>query len=218
MGTEVSYLAEMHDIPQRRVYKRRRAVLVGAGLLLGLVGIFLWWVGRPPALRFVHRGTRVCQRHSANSRVSVYSLAGEFQELAARARAELLARGFREEDRGDGDLNCVLVRGGYTSRVRTIVVVKDFAFAGATSDSILYRPQPGHISVEVQHIRRPVLEYLPVKWQYRYQRCVHPGKEIRLVEPAQPGRPRTIRLIPPGQPSFPPGGRRQPASKDPNNR
>jgi hypothetical protein len=194
-------------------------MVVGAGLLLGLGGIFLWWMGRPPMPRFVHQGTQVYHRRSANSSVSVYSLTGKFQELAARARAELPARGFQEEHRGD-DRSCVFVRGDYASRVRTIVAVKNYAFESATADSIAYRPRPGYLSVEVQHIRRPVLEYLPVRWQYWYQRCFHPGKMIRLVVPAppgQPGRSRIIRVIPPGTP-LRPGGRRQPPIKDPNSR
>jgi hypothetical protein len=215
-------LAEAREIPKRPGYRRRRAVVAGAGLLLGLVGAFLWWAGRPPVPRFVHQGTRLYHRHSDNSSVRVYSLTGEFRELAARARAELLTRGFREENRGD-DRSCVFVRGDYASRVRTVVAVKNYAFESATADTITYRPRPGCISVEVQHTRRPLLEYLPVRWQYWYQRCFHPGKMIRLVEPVppvrpgQPGRPRIIRVMPPGTP-LPPSARRQPPVKDPNNR
>jgi hypothetical protein len=215
-------LTEARQIPQRPVHKRRGAVVAGAGLLLGLVGIFLWWLGQPPVPRFVHQGVRVYHRHGERNSVSVYSLTGEFQELVARARTELLGRGFQEENRGD-DRSCVLVRGDYASRVRTIVAVKNYAFESATADSIAYRPRPGCISVEVQHIRRPLLEHLPVRWQYWYQRCFHPGKTIRLVErappgqPGQRGRPRIIRVIPPGTP-LSPGGRRPPPIKDPNNR
>ncbi len=216
----MSSLTEASQIPNRPGHRRLRAVVVGVGLLLVSIGLFLQWAWRPPVVRLIEKETCVYHRHGGDSDVSIYTLAGEFQEHVNRARAELLARGFRENNRGDGDLTCEFARGDYSSRIRTIVVVRSFAFAGATSDSIIYRPRPGCISVEVQHIRRPVLEYLPVRWQHWYQLHFRPGKAIRLVEPVQPGklnRPRGIRVLPPGTP-LPPGGRRQPIVKDPNNR
>lgn len=141
-------------------------------------------------------------RHSDNSSLSVYSLTGEFKELIARARAELLARGFREENHPD-DRSWVFARGDSASRVQTIVAVKNYAFESATADSVTYRPRPGHLSVEVQHIRRPLLEYLPVRWQFWYQRHFHPARKIRLVERDKSGQPYRTWELPPGTSSPP---------------
>jgi hypothetical protein len=108
---------------------------------LGFVAIFLWWAERAPVLRLVHPGTHVYHRHNRNSRTSIYSLTGEFKELVARARAELLARGFRKEDHGEGGRTYVLARGDSATRMQTIVKVKNYAFESATADSVTYRPQ-----------------------------------------------------------------------------
>jgi hypothetical protein len=176
---------------KRLVNPRRLAVLGGAGILLACVGVLLWWtwwVGQPPALRFLDQRTLVYHRRRGNRATHVCCLAGDFDALAARARAELLARGFREEDNGNRDCDCTFAKGDYC---RTTVVIRDFAFESATRDSIVWVPRPGWVSVEVRVVRRPLWESLPLRWQFWYQRHVLKSKSIRWKPSLRPLPPKT---------------------------
>jgi hypothetical protein len=125
------------------------AVVVLAGGLLMLAGVFWWRSGRTPIVRFLS-GQQIVYHHAhREGSVDIYCWPAEFESLAAQAREELLRAGFVE----------VSVRNHYglafsRARPRQVIVCLHHAqFVQATDGTWGWYGVPGWVAVEVRYGR-----------------------------------------------------------------
>ena len=166
---------------RKLAHKRSAAIISIGGLLLAVIGVLLWSATGVPAFRFLGGCTPVYHRNARNHVTDVYSFESSFDEFCAKAVAELLSRGFRE-DGSSPEYNRIFVKGKY-QELR--VSLKNFAFEEATQDSISWTCRPGWVSVEVRRTRGRLWEYLPYKWQLWYQLHVLKSNTITLRRPKE---------------------------------
>jgi len=163
-------------------------VLAAAGLVgLGVIvaAVVPWWAGHPATFRFLRQRTPVYHRQGADYTLDVYCFEGDFRDLCAQAAAELSTRGFGDDDTGIGspDHHRVFARGDYRDYRRVRVSILKFGVREAMPDGVVWAPKPGWVSVEVRRTRRPLWQYLPMRWQFWYQTSVLKSKSITIRLP-----------------------------------